>query len=79
MHTEEEVLQKLAKELRVNRHLLTHDTTAADLPTWDSMGMVNIIFMLEQDFDLELDTDQAAKLQSVGSLLDLLRAAGKLQ
>jgi len=78
MRTEEEVMQKLAEVLQVDRSVLTPETKAADLPNWDSMGLVNIIFMLEQEFGLTLEIDQAPNLQSVGDLLSLLRAAGKL-
>jgi acyl carrier protein len=79
MHTEEEVMQKLAEALQVNRDLLTPETRAVDLPTWDSMGMVNIVFMLEQDFGLTLEINQAPNLQSVSDLLSLLRTAGKIR
>lgn len=79
MYSEEEVLQKLAETLMVDRERLTRETTAEDLATWDSMGTMKIVFMLDQAFGVALETDQASQVQSVKSILSLLHGAGKLR
>lgn len=73
-----EVLDKIAACLQVDRSLITEKTVAADLPAWDSMAVVELVFMLQGDYDLTLPPAQATTLTSVPAVLSVLRDAGKL-
>ncbi len=78
MPTEEEVLQKLANVLQVDPVDLTRTTKAFDIARWDSMGTLDIIMMLEQEFDLVVEINETDRIQSVGGIIEFLRGAGKL-
>lgn len=73
-----EVLEKIAECLQVDRALITEKTVAADVPAWDSMAVVELVFMLQRDYDLTLPPAQATTLTSVPAVLSVLRDAGKL-
>lgn len=76
--TTDVVLDKLAECLMVDRSKLSIDTNAEDIDIWDSMGVVEIVFMLQREFGVSLESNEAQKLSSVRAVLDVLRAAGKL-
>ncbi|HET6426323.1 MAG TPA: acyl carrier protein [Planctomycetaceae bacterium] len=73
-----EVLNQIAECLQVDRALITEKTVAADVPAWDSMAVVELVFMLQRDYDLTLPPAQATTLTSVEAVLNVLRDAGKL-
>lgn len=73
-----DVLDKIAECLQVDRSLINEKTVAADVPAWDSMAVVELVFMLQRDYDLTLPPAQATTLTSVDAVLGVLRAAGKL-
>jgi acyl carrier protein len=73
-----EVLDQVAECLQVDRSLISEKTVAADVPAWDSMAVVELVFMLQRDYELTLPPAQATTLTSVEAVLGVLRAAGKL-
>jgi acyl carrier protein len=73
-----EVLDRIAECLQVDRSLINEKTVAADVPAWDSMAVVELVFMLQRDYDLTLPPAQATTLTSVEAVLGVLRDAGKL-
>ncbi|MBO9108718.1 acyl carrier protein [Agrobacterium sp. S2/73] len=52
---------------------LTRDTTAADVPGWDSFGHVQLMFELEDRYGLNIDPQQALTCSNVGDLIDMVR------
>ena len=48
--------------------ILTDDLTAADVPNWDSLAQVSLMFTIETEFGLQFDDDQLASLNNVGEL-----------
>lgn len=47
-------------------------TTAADVPTWDSMNHVRLIVAMEQDFGISMPMEQVSGLQNVGEMVALV-------
>jgi acyl carrier protein len=56
--------------------VLTETTTAADIPEWDSLQHVTLLFRLEDEFGVEFMGDEAASLENVGELAALLEKKG---
>ena len=52
--------------------VMTRETTAYDVPAWDSLSHVNIVTVIEQDFDIRFTLSEVEKLKSVGDLIDLI-------
>ncbi len=76
--TVDQVLDGIAECLQVERSSITETTVAADVPAWDSMAVVELVFMLQRDHDITLPPAQATTLTSVEAVLEVLRSAGKL-
>ena len=58
--------------------VLTDGTTAADVPGWDSLAHVNLMFSIESEFGIAFSSRELSTLQDVGDLrrvvADKLRA-----
>ena len=52
--------------------VLEDETTPADVPNWDSLGLVNLIFAIEQRFEVQLDNDELMQVESFGELQQLI-------
>ena len=53
---------------------LTDQTTAADVPEWDSLHHINIIVAAEQRFGVRFLMSEVARLNNVGQFVDLIAA-----
>jgi acyl carrier protein len=48
--------------------VLTDETTSEDIPEWDSLGHVNFVYSVEQEFGVEFSADEFAELSNIGAL-----------
>lgn len=48
--------------------LLTAGTTSADVPGWDSLAHVNLMFSIEQEFGVQFAGNQFSEFENVGEL-----------
>jgi acyl carrier protein len=55
---------------------LTDDTTAVDLPGWDSLAHINTLFAIEETFGVRFLTGEFQRLESIGDLKRSLAAKG---
>jgi acyl carrier protein len=53
---------------------LTDETTARDIAEWDSLGHINLMFSLEERFDVRFEGNQLAEFANVGELRRFLVA-----
>ena len=44
-----------------------------DIPEWDSLGHINIITALEDEYNIEITPEQIAKLESVAHFKQLIK------
>jgi acyl carrier protein len=49
-------------------------TSASDIPEWDSLANINLLFALEQEFGLRFRDDEYASFTRVGELRAFLEA-----
>ena len=47
-----------------------------DIPEWDSIGHMSLVVAIEDEFDVQLDTDQVIDMSSFAVAVDMLRALG---
>jgi len=52
------------------------DTTAYDVPGWDSLMHIQLLVAVESRFGVRLSTAQVTSLSNVGELMTLITAAG---
>jgi acyl carrier protein len=48
--------------------VLTPEMRAGDVPGWDSLGHVNLMFAIEDHFGVQFDGNQLAEFANVGAL-----------
>ena len=51
---------------------INDQTTPQDIATWDSLGHINIITAIEDEYDIEITPEQIAKLESVAHFKELI-------
>lgn len=51
-------------------------TSPDDVPNWDSIGHMNLVTQLEDEFAVQFDVDQIMEMSSAERILEILRAKG---
>jgi len=59
-------------ELRLEDWQIDDETTAAEVPGWDSLSHVNVILAVEKAFGVRFSNVEVLKLNSIGDLQRLL-------
>jgi len=54
---------------------ITPETIAADLPNWDSLRHINLMFSVEETFGVQFTGNQFAEFGNVGELIEFLEAS----
>lgn len=58
--------------------LIIHDeTTAGDVPGWDSLAQVKLVIALEEEFNITFTTHDVAEMQCVGDLKKVLNRTAR--
>jgi acyl carrier protein len=78
MLSEELVIQLIGQALDVSPRNITLATKSNDIPEWDSMGILSILAALDRA-QIACDMGNAAALQTVTGVVEVVRAAGRLQ
>jgi acyl carrier protein len=68
-----ETLTTIFRTLFNRRDLVLHpDMTAEDVPGWDSMNHMNLILLIESEFNIRLSAEEMMSLVSVGDLFQVV-------
>jgi|APSaa5957512493_1039668.scaffolds.fasta_scaffold338560_1 acyl carrier protein len=51
---------------------LLDETTAQDIPGWDSLTHINLIIEIEEEFGLRFNIDDIADLKNVGEMVEMV-------
>lgn len=71
-----EKLKKIISEvLNVEEDEITMDTTFVDDLGADSLDVYQIVMGIEEEFDIEIDNDQAEKIVTVGDAVEQIKNA----
>ena len=65
---------QMAEIMRVDAEQITLETQFGDFPQWDSMGHMDLMVMLESEFDVPINADTISELVSIQAILDQIRA-----
>ncbi|MDO9091397.1 MAG: acyl carrier protein [Rubrivivax sp.] len=74
--TFQKLQQTIATTLKVPPAKITETTRDQDLPAWDSLGQVNLIMALEQEFGVYIEVEEFGNLNSVPAILAYLGQQG---
>ncbi len=53
---------------------LTIDSTADDIEQWDSLSHFELVFAIEQEFGIKIDSRETRELGTVAKICDLLQS-----
>jgi len=66
----------LAEAIQVPLDMVTPDLEFGDLPQWDSLGHMEVMLRLEDEFGIPVDTDAIANLISIPKICQFLEENG---
>ena len=52
---------------------ISEDTSAADIPEWDSFNHLNLIMTIEDEFSVSFTTEEIGQMARVGDLINLVQ------
>lgn len=52
--------------------VIDFDTTASDVEGWDSLMQMNLIEMIEDEFNMRFDMDEVVGMKNVGAMIDII-------
>jgi acyl carrier protein len=64
------------KVFQFDSHRVSAATTPEDVPNWDSVGHMNLVTHLEEEFGRQFDVDDIMEMGSVGKIIEVLKAKG---
>jgi acyl carrier protein len=71
--SDEKKLTEIFRDLFNNPGLiLTDELTASHVPGWDSFNHINLVMMIEEEFDTRFSTTEIAQLANVGQFKELI-------
>jgi acyl carrier protein len=71
---EDRIFQIVAEEAEVPRDTLDREMTLGTGGPFDSLGLVELIMTLEDEFELSIPDDEAEKIITVGQLIDTIES-----
>ncbi|NBH84653.1 acyl carrier protein [bacterium C-53] len=52
--------------------VIDFNTTASDIEGWDSLMQMNLIEMIEDEFNMRFDMDEVVGMADVGAMIDII-------
>jgi acyl carrier protein len=69
-----EVLNDIFKDIFDDDTLeIAAETTQEDIEEWDSLANINIVFAVEDEFDIKFDVEEITKMKSVAVFIDEIK------
>ena len=50
------------------------ETTASDIPGWDSVGHLSLVALLEEHLEIRFDVDDLSEMDTVGAIIRIIEA-----
>lgn len=66
-------LNEIFREVFDDQSIIVSDTTTAnDIERWDSLMHINLLFAIENAFEIRFDIEEGLILQNVGEMADII-------
>ena len=66
-------LNEIFREVFDNESIVVSDTTVTnDIKGWDSLMHINLLFAIENAFEIQFDMEEGLTLQNVGELANII-------
>lgn len=74
MEVQNKVIEIIAKVLDVETSKITLDLTVGDLPAWDSLGQLNILQSVQEEFDIEFEPEEMMDIEDVNDIIKTVKS-----
>ena len=74
METKEKVFEIIANVLNVNVTEITLESTVGDFPSWDSLGQLNILQSVQDEFDVEFEPEEMMDIEDVNDIIKAVKS-----
>lgn len=78
MSEADDILNKVREAFKaafdVDPQLISLETSAGDIPAWDSVGHLSLATNLEQAFGITLDVDELMEMENVREIMRVITA-----
>ena len=76
-NVKEKIIWIIADTLEVGASEINDNSSIGDFPAWDSLGHMNLLQNIQDEFDIELDPEEIIELEDVRDIVKAVEA--KLQ
>ena len=72
----EKMKKMLAEQLNIDEESITPEVSFKDDLGADSLDLVELVMALEDEYNIEMPSDDLAKMNTVGDVIDFLKSRG---
>ena len=69
MEIKEKVFEIIANVLNVNVTEITLESTVGDFSSWDSLGQLNILQSVQDEFEVEFEPEEMMDIEDVNDII----------
>lgn len=77
--TETDMMVMISEALLVDPSQITVNSQKDEIPEWDSMGLMSIMAMIDDEFQITLSMEEAEAWNAVSDIILLLKKLGKIE
>jgi acyl carrier protein len=70
----EKVKEKIAEQLGIDEEEITLESQIVEDLGADSLDVIELLMMFEEEFDIEITDEEAEKLTTVGEVVEYIKA-----
>lgn len=74
--SEDRLSQTVAEVLGVNTDELSEESSPDSISSWDSLGHLNLVIALEEEFGIRLSAEDMLSMRSVRAIRHILHQSG---
>lgn len=75
----EEIINWITELFEESPGSISIDTDLESIPAWDSLGVLNLIAELDENYDIILEDEDILELRNVENIIDIFRKNGNLE
>lgn len=68
----EKFIELFASALNIEAKDVTMDSKLSEFSTWDSLGMVMLVTMINQEYDKQISSEEIRKSETIQDLFSLI-------
>lgn len=70
----EKVFEIVATVCNVDKNEVTETSTVGDFPTWDSLGQLNILQTVQDEFEVEFEPEEMMDVEDVNDIIKIVQS-----